>query len=869
MLLRATFCSGLLLLAGCQQASDPTLDPPLSAAQIAEQLTIQYQVLDNRPDDRCDPARADGHCYRARLSLTPQTHPLPADGWSILLSQVSYIQSLTGPLELTHINGDLHRLSPGPDFPGLAVGESLDLELRANFWSVSEFDAIPNYLLQWGDAPAVVIPSTRERRDPETGLWQLPHVVPMTDPDQLKRTDGDNVPQADAARLYDHYRALAAGRGEEQEGMQGEIGLIPTPMQLTLSEAEPLALARGWALVAHDFNRLDAALDRLTQLGFAAGEAGVPLVLERVPNLAEGGYRLSVRGDRITVRASDDSGAFYALQSLAGLIRLDRESLPALDIEDAPRYDYRGLHLDLARNFVASSELETLMDQMAAYKLNKLHLHLADDEGWRLAIPGLPELTAIGGYRCADLSEQDCLQPQLGAGIDRESPVNGHFTRARFIELLRYARERHIEVVPSLDMPGHARAAVVAMERRFEALTAAGQPEAAARYRLLDPADSTEYLSIQYYKDNTLNPCIDSSYAFIGKVLDEVKAMYDEAGVALPLYHIGADETEKAWDASPACAALIAQTPELENPHQLTGYFLKRVTGLLNERGIAAGGWSDGLEEAASQLEGGITSYAWGVLAWEGHHQVHRQLKRGWEVVLATPDALYLDFPYVADPLEPGYYWGARQIDTHKVFSLQPDNLPVHAEYWPDRMGNPFVTADPVPLEGERIRGIQAQLWTETVRHPDLVHYKLFPRLLAVAERAWHRADWELAYRPGQGYGPDTQRFTGADALTADWQRFAGLVGQQELAKLDRAGIPYRIPTVGARIRDGRLEARGLYPGLALEYRVQGGDWQPYPGPVAVEGEVVVRARSADGRRPGRSLTLGAEASPGLAQGAK
>ncbi|GAA5191229.1 family 20 glycosylhydrolase [Ferrimonas gelatinilytica] len=868
MLLRAAFCSGLLLLAGCQQASEPTSDSTLSAAQVADQLSIQYQVLDNQPDEGCDPGKADGHCYRVRLSLTPETHPLPATGWSIVLSQVSYIQGIEGPLELTHINGDLHRLSPGPGFTGLAPGEQLDLELRANFWSVSEFDAIPNYLLEWRDDPAVVIASTREQRDAETGLWQLPHVVPMTDREQqLKRTDQDNVPLADAAQLYARYQELTSR--SEAASKAPEFGLIPTPVSLTPSEGESLPLSRGWTLTSNDFHHLDAALDRLSLLGFEPSEQGSAILLERAADLPESAYRLSIDSDGIRILASSDSGAFYGLQSLAGLIRLGRDTLPAVEIEDAPRYPYRGLHLDLARNFVASSELETLMDQMAAYKLNKLHLHLADDEGWRLAIPGLPELTEIGAYRCADLSEQDCLQPQLGAGTERNSPVNGYFSRERFIELLRYAQARHIEVIPSLDMPGHARAAVVAMERRFEALSAAGQAEAANQYRLLDPTDTTEYLSIQYYRDNTLNPCIDSSYAFIGKVLDEVKAMYDEAGVALPLYHIGADETEKAWYASPACAALIASTPELDNLHQLTGYFLKRVTAQLKERGIAAGGWSDGLEEAASQLEGGITSYAWGVLAWEGHHQVHRQLKRGWDVVLSTPDALYLDFPYVADPLETGYYWGARQIDSHKVFSLQPDNLPVHAEYWLDRMGNPFVAADPEPLAGERILGIQAQLWTETVRDPELVHYKLFPRLLAVAERAWHRAEWELDYRPGQSYGPDTDQFTEKDALKGDWQRFAHLLGQQELAKLDRAGIFYRIPTVGAQIRNGQLEALGLYPGLALEYRTEGGQWQPFDQPVAVKGQVAVRARSADGLRPGRSLTLEAEGPQRLAQGAQ
>ncbi|SHI09707.1 family 20 glycosylhydrolase [Ferrimonas marina] len=844
----------LTLLAGCQQVE------PISSESLAAELGLGYQVVDNRPDEQCNPDKADGFCYRFAVSLTAGSQGLPAQGWQLLFSQVSYVQSIEGPFTLEHINGDLHRITPKAEFAGLAPGESVDILMRANFWSVSNSDPMPNYLIALGDETPVVIQSSRELQDPETGLWQMPFVAPLTDPErQLKRTSDDNTPQATAQWLYTENQRLAA-----DGSALPEAGLIPTPQSLTLLEGQALTLARGLRLADNDFGDLSAALARLAQLGLAQSDKGTPLSLSRVDGLGTEGYQLSVSEAGIEVSASEPAGAFYALQSLAGLIRLDRDSIPALQIEDAPRYGYRGLHLDVARNYQGEEVLYKVIDQMAAYKLNTLHLHLADDEGWRLAIPGLPELTELGGQRCFDLSEQRCLLPQLGAGDDPQSSVNGYLSEQEYIELLRYADVRQVEVIPSLDMPGHARAAVRAMALRHQRLMAQGDAEEAGRYLLHDLEDKPEYLSVQYYTDNTINPCLDSSYAFIDKVLEGVQQMHQRAGVPLHTYHIGADETEEAWSHSPRCEALIESELQLDSDEDLTGYFLRRVALLLQQRGIRPAGWSDGMLSAKDQLPGQVSSYSWDLLAWGGHDKTHQQLKLGWDVVLSSPDVLYFDFPYEADPNEGGYYWGARNINTYKVFSLMPDNLPAHAEIWRDRQGNPYQAADTqFALDGERIQGIQAQLWTETVRHPDQVEYKLFPRLLAVAERAWHQADWELEYQPGLTFNAQTQHFQQQEARTADWQRFAALLGQQELAKLDRAGIAYRIPTVGAVAEQNRLQANLIFPGLALEYRIAGGEWQPYRADAPVSGALEVRARSADGQRPGRSLPLEATGTAG------
>ena len=256
-----------------------------------------------------------------------------------------------------------------------------------------------------------------------------------------------------------------------------------------------------------------------------------------------------------------------------------------------------------------------------------------------------------------------------------------------------------------------------------------------------------------------------------------------------------------------------------------------------------------------------VQSNAWGVLSSGGAAAAHEQANRGWEVVISAPDALYFDFPYEADPKEGGYYWAARRVNTRKVFELMPENLPAHAEFWKDSSEQPFTVDDRAPLKrGVRFAGVQGQVWSETILTDGMLEYMVFPRLLALAERAWHKAEWEVPYDySGAIYSQDTDRFT--DSMRAardrDWARFAAILSEKELPKLDRAGIAYRVPTVGARIKDGALEANAIFPGLAIEYREDGGAWRRYEGETPVSSDrIEVRALSADGTRPGRAIAV-------------
>ncbi|MDH0449691.1 family 20 glycosylhydrolase [Shewanella bicestrii] len=847
--------------------------------QFGDTLGVSYRVLTNRPDDNCDKAAAEGRCFVAEIDFVPEVE-LKSRDWAIYFSQMRPVQAIESKeFSITHIKGDLYRIAPTEAFSGFSKGEKKTLRFRGELWQLSETDAMPNYYIIAGDLSPVVIASTQVKQDSETGMEVRPYVEAYTDMvKQYRRTDADKLAPATPAQLFSNNQHVS------EDANLAVNTIIPTPQKVAIhSQDKAVSLTSGIKLdfgsvanasaakQALDPEQLAAALSRLARLGVNESEQGLAVKLNWRQG-AEGSYLLDIKADAIEIAAADAAGFSYALSSLASLIDVQDLRVNAMTIEDSPRYPFRGMHIDVARNFHSKALIFDLLDQMAAYKLNKLHLHMADDEGWRLEIDGLPELTDIGSKRCHDLEENTCLLPQLGSGPFADVPVNGFYSKQDYIDIVKYADARQIQVIPSMDMPGHSRAAIKSMEARYRKLVAEGKAEEAKTYLLSDAADTTVYSSVQYYNDNTLNVCMESTYQFVDKVIDEIAKLHQAAGQPLTRYHIGADETAGAWKQSPACLDFVANNDKgVKSIDDLGAYFIERISNQLASKGIEAAGWSDGMSHVRpSNMPAKVQSNIWDVIAYKGYEHANQQVNNGWDVVLSNPEVLYFDFPYEADPKEHGYYWASRATNAHKVFSFMPDNLVANAEQWTDIQNLPFEADDRArtdekgkqsgPREqGKAFAGLQGQLWSETIRSDNTVEYMIFPRLLMLAERAWHQAAWEVPYQyQGALYNQTTGHFTAAmrEAQAQSWQQMANTLGHKEFIKLDKAGIDYRVPTVGAEIRDGKLFANVAYPGLKIEWRQASGQWQSYQAGQAVTGPVEIRAIAADGKRKGRSLVV-------------
>lgn len=905
MKLRSIACSlmyGLLIL-GCGDNLEPEAEPEPNLPEpdyqeivdrMSADLRVTYAVVDTHGAQHgtdCKTLAADyASCHVARLELANQGDDLLASDWTIYFHSIRRILAVNSPeVTITHINGDLHALRPTDDFTGFAAGETKTIDFIAEYWTLYQSDFMPRYYVSAGDAESRIIANTDT--DDSTA-----YAVPIAG-DNRKRTLQDNNVFATARTRYDANLELSRLTPEELDR-----AVIPTPVVLESQGTEYLDISSGLN-IQEDVQIPPASLEvlrnRLQQLGATVSPdaSAVPFTAvvdpaqfagEDAPYGVAGGYRLDIDALGVQILGYDAAGAFHGVQTVMALLPAgisDTVRLPHVLIKDAPRFEHRGVHIDVARNFRSKEVVKRFIEQMAAYKLNKLHLHLSDDEGWRVEIADLPELTDVGGRRCHDLEEQRCLLPQLGSGPFDDNSGSGYYSKEDYIEIIRHADAHFIEVIPEIDMPAHARAAIIAMEARYRSLVQKGDQAAADQYRLRDPGDVSNYTSVQFYNDSYINPCQPSTFRFIEKVLDEMLEMHELAGQPLTAWHMGGDEAKNVhlgggyeglggttdwkgtidqsiedlpWAKSPQCQTLLASEPDIGGIEELGAYFARRVSDIVAQRGVSTlVAWQDGLKgiDDASELPVLETMINfWETLYWGGYETVNEWVAKGFSVVLSNPDYLYFDFPYEVDPEERGYYWAARSIDTKKVFSFAPENLPQNAETSLDRDGNPFSAMS--TTEQVEYKGIQGQLWSETIRSDQHFEYMAFPRLLALAERAWHRAGWELDHQAGLAFDGNVTAHVDAATLALDWNRFANVLGQKELAKLDAAGVAYRVPVPGAVIEDGTLSANVEFPTLRIQYKDKDGVWQLYDAenkPSVTTTEV--RALSANDRE-GRAVVV-------------
>ncbi|EHH0749242.1 beta-N-acetylhexosaminidase [Vibrio vulnificus] len=433
---------------------------------------------------------------------------------------------------------------------------------------------------------------------------------------------------------------------------------------------------------------------RLHQFKLATSEAG-EIVYRSNPTLDEGAYQLKISQEQVRVEAGSSSGFVHATASLLQLLdynSLTQEAqLACCSISDSPRFRYRGMMLDCSRHFHSVEQVKRLINLLAHYKFNTFHWHLTDDEGWRVEIKAFPALTEIGAWRGVD----EAIEPQYTHISQR---YGGFYSQEEIKEVVAYAAQRSIMVIPEIDVPGHCRAAIKSL------------PE-----MLVEVEDDTVYRSIQNYSDNVLNPGLSTTYQFLDGVLEEIAQLFPA-----PYVHIGADEVPHGvWSNSPSCQALMKQHG-YQDYKELQGHLLRHAEQKLRSLGKRMLGWEEA--QHGDKVSKDTVIYSW--LSEEAAVNCARQ---GFDVVLQPAQTTYLDMTQDYAPEEPGVDW-ANPLPLEKAYNYEPlANIPAD---------------DPIH---KRIWGIQTALWCEIINNPERMDYMVFPRIIALAEACWtqkeHR-DW-------------------------------------------------------------------------------------------------------------------------------
>lgn len=466
-----------------------------------------------------------------------------------------------------------------------------------------------------------------------------------------------------------------------------ELRLIPQPLSVEpargsfeVTAATPLVVESGDENPARVFAEQMMPYFELSS-PMAIRHEGRGIILNIDPALHPEGYRMvtSKRGIRIT--GGSEAGVFYGLQSLRQLIHTYEGQIPCGEIADEPSLEYRGAHFDVCRHFFTVEEVKRYIDILSAHKLNRLHWHLTDDQGWRIEIKAYPELTGRGSMRKETLIGH-CHRPE---GFDG-TPHGGYYTQEEIREVVDYAAKRYITVVPEIEMPGHAQAALHAL------------PWLGCREQ------QVEVWPMWGVTPEVMCGGKESTYEFLETVLGEVVELFPSE-----LIHIGGDECPKErWEACPHCQARM-KALGLETENQLQGYLVARMEKFLNGHGRRLIGWDE-------ILECGVTPTA-AVMSWRGTEGGITAAKRGNRVVMTPMEPCYFDFYQTESRESEGLQIGGH-VSFEKVYAWDP-YLGLNNQ------------------EKQNILGVQCNLWTEYILDFKSVEMKLLPRLAALSEVQW------------------------------------------------------------------------------------------------------------------------------------
>lgn len=492
---------------------------------------------------------------------------------------------------------------------------------------------------------------------------------------------------------------------------KSSVNLIPQPVDVKVSSGtytltKSSSITYNKAEVRKTAEMLAQKLNVATGFGFKpqAGKTGsIQLNLNEVPNqqIGKEGYTIESGSKGIVISANQAAGLFYGMQTLLQLLPKEIESqtivktnwtVPAVRITDYPRFGWRGIMLDVSRNFFSKEDVKKYIDEMVRFKFNTFHWHLTDDEGWRIEIKSLPKLTSVGAWRvprAGHWGERAVAKPGEAA------TAGGFYTQADIKEIVQYAQDRNVTIVPEIDLPGHSMAAVASYPELHCSKDTSTKVDPGARF--------SEWYGNGTFKmlvDNTINPSDEKVYAFLDKVFTEVAAIFPGQYI-----HVGGDECYKGyWAQDKGCQALMKKL-NIRHVEDLQGYFMNRLEVILKSKGKKLIGWDE-------ILEGGISPEAT-VMSWRGIKGGIEAAQMGHYVVMTPTTFAYLDYNQGEQTVDPPIYANLR---LKKTYSFEPVPDSVDAKY---------------------ILGGQGNLWTEQVPNLWYAYYMTYPRGWALAEDFW------------------------------------------------------------------------------------------------------------------------------------
>lgn len=799
--------------------------PAMSQSPIA----VRWEIIENKPAERC---------YTSRFVITNVSFDeLQPGDWQFYFNQFSRKVTLPDSAMVTvrEINNGYYEVKPNERCRTIFAGDSIVIDMTMSGTFVNK-----SYMPQGGHMvyrgnvakPLPVAITYGELRDRKQ--W-----IPR-----------DDYP--DGKFVFDFNKSINPNDGSIELNAVDRscYNIFPTPKEVNLLEGTTtithlVSIKAKWA------NKMGRARKLLTSMlqdrgVYVSSKQAVEIELlidKKLHNNVEY-YELTVLNGKITIKSPAEDGLINGVKTLVAAIDHSPANriIENVSIKDYPDLPYRGYMLDIARNFTPLSKIKRFIDVISYYKINKLQFHFTDDEAWRVEIPGLPELTEVSSRRGLTYDENGFLAQVFdgnGNPNDLSQSANGFLTRAEFIDLLKYAHLSGVKVIPEIETPAHARAAIVAMKNRYNKYRDS-DPLKAGQYILWDEKNTSEYTSAQSYHDNVLDVASEGTYNFLEKVITELATMYREAGIKLDVIHLGGDEVPKgAWDNSPSVKAFM-QARGLTAEHQVSEYYISRMVEFLAKKNIKLEGWQEVALDHSAEFNARIAPHIAGVNAWStvGKRDVipYTIANSGYPVILSNVTNFYMDMGYTWHQYEQGLHWGGK-VDEFASWEAQPFNI--YSTTRTDYSGKPIDLATaaagkPALEQPANIIGVQAQLFAETIRNFDQVQMLTLPKVLGLVERGWN-AKPEWVGKP--------------ELFEADRAKYNLKIGSRELPLLHKQGYTFHLSQPGIKVENNLLSLNSPYNGEILRYTFDGSEPNSsspiWTRPVAVpKGTTLIKAKA-------------------------